>query len=233
MKQLLLLKHLNNNPKRAQNRHLASNAFCLFLLIIVVAGYIPFHGICLSEVHATEAPSRDVNFVALWVRQKKDNQQLPFIILDKKNAHLFVFSDAGDLLGDAPVLLGMSVGDVLPRHVIGKSLSQIPVKDRITQAGRFLAYKGFDTHRKPVIWVDIESRLAIHEVVNTPSQKRFERLASATTSDNRISWGCINVPIVFFQSVLISAFTSGKGYVYILPETSPVAEFFGIDTELY
>jgi hypothetical protein len=182
----------------------------------------------LNAAFASEIPVSDASFVAMWVTKVGDNKKYPFIILDKKNAHLFVYSPEGKLIGDAPTLLGMSTGDILPDGIAGKPLSKIPEKDRITQAGRFFARKGYDSHDKVVLWVDFATQLAIHEVINVPGQHRLERLDSPTAKDNRVSWGCINVPVVFFQSTLMGTFSSGKGYVYILPENFPVAEFFGI-----
>jgi hypothetical protein len=44
-------------------------------------------------------------------------------------------------------------------------------------------------------------------------------LASPTPLDNRISYGCINVPVPFFQQVIQSNFSGSGGIVYILPET--------------
>ncbi|MBN2785316.1 MAG: hypothetical protein JXR25_10840 [Pontiellaceae bacterium] len=166
--------------------------------------------------------------VAAWVRKTGDNQKYPFIILDKKIARIFVYSVEGELVGDAPALLGMSAGDILPDGIAGKPLSKIPEKDRITQAGRFFARKGYDNHDKVVLWVDFPTQLAIHEVVNVPGQRRLERLNSPTPKDNRVSWGCINVPVVFFQTSLMGTLSSGKGYVYILPELLPVGDYFGI-----
>ena len=40
--------------------------------------------------------------------------------------------------------------------------------------------------------------------------------------DNRISFGCINVPLAFFENVVSRAFKDTTGVVYVLPEL-PVA----------
>ena len=197
---------------------------CFFALCLAL-----WPGAFLADSLASENSFSDASFVAAWVRKTGDSKGYPFIILDKKNARLFVYSSDGRLVGDAPVLLGMSAGDILPAGIAGKPLSQIPEKDRITQAGRFFARKGYDNHDKVVLWVDFATQLAIHEVINVPGQQRLEKLDSPTPKDNRISWGCINLPVVFFQSTLIGTFTSGKGYVYIMPEVLPLAPFFGIE----
>ncbi|MBV5276836.1 hypothetical protein JZU56_03175, partial [bacterium] len=53
------------------------------------------------------------------------------------------------------------------------------------------------------------------------------RLATATPLDNRISYGCINVPAAFFKQVVHPMFAGTSGIVYVLPETRPVMAFFG------
>ena len=53
------------------------------------------------------------------------------------------------------------------------------------------------------------------------------RLASPTPLDNRISYGCINVPTQFYEKVVSRAFAGTHGIVYVLPETRPAREVFG------
>ena len=181
-----------------------------------------------SLLKSTSQVSSDVLLVSVWVIKTGDNHQLPFIVLDKKGARVFVFSAQGAPLGDAPVLLGLAVGDFLPPGISNKPLSQIPPESRITQAGRFYARIGKDSNRKEVLWIDYDSALAIHPVVTgNVEQHRLERLHSPTISDNRISWGCINVLPDFYFNVISSAFAR-NGFVYILPETMSASDFFGI-----
>ena len=56
--------------------------------------------------------------------------------------------------------------------------------------------------------------------------KELERLATATTLDKRISYGCINVPVKFYENVVHPAFTGTNGIVYVLPETRSTREVF-------
>ena len=68
----------------------------------------------------------------------------------------------------------------------------------------------------------------MHRVItNNPKERRLQRLATPTSADNRISWGCINVPARFFDAVISPAFAGTKGIVYVLPETRPVRSAFG------
>jgi hypothetical protein len=67
----------------------------------------------------------------------------------------------------------------------------------------------------------------MHRVVTgTPKDHRLQRLATPTPLDNRISFGCINVPIDFFDRTLLPAFKSTKGVVYILPEVKAIRDVF-------
>ena len=52
-------------------------------------------------------------------------------------------------------------------------------------------------------------------------------LASPTAADNRISYGCINVPVKFYEDVVSPAFKGTYGIVYVLPETRPAQQVFG------
>lgn len=45
--------------------------------------------------------------------------------------------------------------------------------------------------------------------------------------DNRISYGCINVPALFYQQVISPTFKKTSGVVYVLPETRSAQQQFG------
>ena len=179
-----------------------------------------------------ESASRDVRYVADWIVDSGDNRaddsaRLPFVILDKKEAKIFVFHADGQLRGAAPALLGLGRGDTALPGIGARELSNIPPKDRVTPAGRFVAEIGTDSHGEDVLWVDYEGAVAIHRVITTnPKEHRLQRLATPTSRDNRISWGCINIPVKFYEKVVQPAFTGTKGIVYVLPETEPASKVF-------
>jgi hypothetical protein len=64
-------------------------------------------------------------------------------------------------------------------------------------------------------------------ITTKPAERRLERLASATPLDNRISYGCINVPARFYEDVVRPAFSNSDGIVYVLPETRAARVVFG------
>jgi hypothetical protein len=175
-----------------------------------------------------ERPSTDARQIADWVVDSTDNRGLPFVVADKIDAKVFVFDASGRILGAAPALFGAAKGDYSVPGIGDRPLSDQPRKTRITPAGRFVAALGIDSHGHGVVWVDYRAAVALHRVITTnPKEHRLERLATPTPSDNRISWGCINVPVRFYDTVVKPAFTGAGGIVYVLPETSQPLKFFG------
>jgi len=205
-----------------------AGAFLFCLLLPLAAGAADFR----KAVFEKERSTADVRHVANWVvhagdNHAGDNKQLPFAILDKKDARVYVFNADGRLQGAAPALLGIGIGDTALPGIGARELSAIAPKDRITQAGRFVSEIGADSHGEDVLWLDYEGGLAMHRVITTnPKERRAHRLATSTPADNRISYGCINIPVKFYEEVVRTTFSGMKGIVYVLPETKPVHTVF-------
>ena len=162
-----------------------------------------------------------------WVLETADNQGLPFLIVDKINAEVSAFDREGRLLGIAPVLLGLARGDISPAGIGDRPLSAIEPRERITPAGRFMASMGENLGGKSILWIDYDSALSLHPVVTTrAADRRLERLATAAPDDNRISYGCVNVPAEFYDKIVQPAFKGTVGVVYILPESQSLAQVF-------
>jgi hypothetical protein len=163
-----------------------------------------------------------------WVVNARDNQAMPFMIVDKVNARVFMFDPRGRLQGAAAALLGLARGDNSTPGIGERPLSSILPAERTTPAGRFVASLDHDRHGQELLWVDYNTALALHRVVRgKPSEQRLQRLASATPADNRVSYGCINVPAAFYDRYVSPAFKASSGVVYILPETRSIREVFG------
>jgi hypothetical protein len=174
-----------------------------------------------------EQASQEARHVADWVVHSADNRGMPFAIVDKANAKVFVFDPAGRILGAAPALLGLAKGDDAVPGIGNRPLSSIRPEERTTPAGRFVASLDRNLGGKEILWVDYDTAVSMHPVVKgTPAERRAERLATPTPLDNRISYGCINVPANFFQHVVHTAFSGTNGIVYVLPETRPAREAF-------
>ncbi len=174
-----------------------------------------------------ELASRDARFVADWVVDSGDNRGMPFVIVDKVDAKVFVFHSDGQLRGAAPALLGMAQGDDAVPGIGNRDMKSIRPEERTTPAGRFTSYLGINFYRKDILWVDYEGAVSLHRVVtNKPEERRLERLATPTPLDNRISYGCINVPAKFFDKVVKPTFKGVMGIVYVLPEIKSKKDVF-------
>jgi hypothetical protein len=188
-------------------------------------------GAALAPPHRADfvsaQPSPQARYVADWVVDAGDNQRLPFALVDKVAAQVFVFDANGRLLGTAPVLLGLAVGDDAVPGIGQRKLSSIRPEERTTPAGRFVAALDRNLHGAEVLWVDYEGAISMHPVItNNAKEQRAERLATATPQDNRISYGCINVPVAFYKNVVHPAFAGTHGIVYVLPETRTPQQVF-------
>jgi hypothetical protein len=172
-----------------------------------------------------EAASADVREIAAWA-VSGDAQGLPFVVVDKVAAKVFTFDPAGRLLGASAALLGIGHGDESVAGIGTRKLATITPNERTTPAGRFQASLGHD-FEQDILWIDYDAALSLHRViVGNPRDHRAGRLASASPLDNRISYGCINVPARFYDKVVMPAFTGTVGIVYILPETKPLHAVF-------
>jgi len=174
-----------------------------------------------------DAPSLEMTQVTNWILATHNNGEFPFIIIDKVAAQLFVFDAEGQALGSAPVLIGIAKGDESEPGVGTTALSHIPTEQRTTPAGRFLAKYGRASGHEQVLWVDYANAVSLHPVVTSnKSEHRLQRLQSASPDDNRITYGCINVPAEFYKSVVSPLFKGAGGIVYILPESRLLSEVF-------
>jgi len=174
-----------------------------------------------------EQASGAAHELANWVVRVADHQGLPFVVVDKVQAHVYVFNNKGHLLGAAPVLLGLAHGDDGTPGIGDRPLSRIQPEERNTPAGRFVAALAYNLSRQEILWVDYEQGISMHPVRSVnPQERRQERLDSPTVNDNRISYGCINVSNSFWREVLKPTFVGTQGVVYVLPETRPLRSVF-------
>ena len=174
-----------------------------------------------------ESASEAARKVAAWAIAVGDHQGMPFLIVDKIEARVFAFDRQGALLGAAPVLLGLARGDESPLGIGQRKLSSISPEERVTPAGRFVAALGENLSGKGILWVDYDAAVSLHRVDTAKlAERRLQRLATPSASDNRISYGCINVPVDFYETIVDPLFKATAGVVYILPEMRPVEEVF-------
>jgi len=176
----------------------------------------------------SRAPSPDARYLADWIADSRDNNASDFIVVDKKMATVYVFDGHARLRGASPVLLGAAIGDDTVPGIGDRPLNQIMPEERTTPAGRFVAERGRNAHNVDVVWVDYDAAVSMHRVITTnPNERRLQRLATTTVDDNRISLGCINVPVAFYESSIRPMFATRRAIVYVLPETRSVQSVFG------
>ena len=194
------------------------------MIAVSAAFACPSHALAQESTVAIDpgVASEGVRQVAGWAIASGDSGGLPFIVIDKVAAHVFLFGAGGEPLGAAPALLGIATGDDTAPGIGDIKMSKIPKGDRTTPAGRFVGRVATVRGMGSVLWVDYASAVALHAVVTSnKKERRLQRLNSPTPDDNRITFGCINVPTAFYADSVRPLFAKG-GLVYILPEGKPL-----------
>jgi hypothetical protein len=172
--------------------------------------------------------SREAAGLREWVRESGDAAGRPFAIVDKNAARIYIYDAAGELQGQSPALLGSTIGDhIVPGVGMRAQLGQVGEDERTTPAGRFESQPGRNDKGEHVVWVDYESAFAIHRLRPGFSFKaRADRLATALADDKRVSWGCVVVPVAFYENVVQRVLGDARGVVYVMPEAQPLRSVF-------
>ncbi|MDB5731566.1 MAG: hypothetical protein JWQ03_1461 [Variovorax sp.] len=203
-------------------------ALALAAALAAPGGAAVAQGVALPAAALSKA-SADVLRLASWVRATYDNRSLPFAVIDKKAAMVHVFDAGGGLRASSPVLLGLARGDDSVPGIGERKMSEIRPNERTTPAGRFVSEPGENLQGEDIVWIDYDAAVSMHRVrANNKAERRLERLATPTPDDNRISYGCVNVPALFYDTYVKPALGNAPGVVYVLPETRPVDAMFGI-----
>ena len=181
-----------------------------------------------TEAESEGSQSAAAMRVADWIAASGDNRSLPYIIIDKKTASLFLFDAKRKSLGEVPVLIGVAVGDDASPGIGRKSLAKIGPAEKTTPSGRFLAQYGLAAGRQKMLWVDYATSVGLHPIPKDAgkNEHRRQRMLSPTADDNRITFGCINVPMAFYNKNVRPLFQRKGGYVYVLPDTKPLEVVF-------
>jgi hypothetical protein len=175
-------------------------------------------------------PTPDARELVEWIAQTGDNAGMPFVLVDKQAAMLHVFNATASLQDSTPVLLGSAPGDDSVPGIGKRPVAEVRPEERTTPAGRFVGRFGHTLTGEDVVWVDYEAAVSMHRVRPRlqPKERRAERLASDTIEDNRISYGCINVPAAFYDAHIHPVFASMPALVYVLPEQKSLQQVFGL-----
>ncbi len=171
--------------------------------------------------------SDDVRRIADWIASSNDASGHAFVVVDKREAQLYVFDADARLSASTPVLLGSARGDDSVPGIGNRQISAVLPDERTTPAGRFVGERGHNARGEDVIWVDYDAAVSMHRVLTSnPEERRLERLATPTSDDNRISYGCINIPVDFYEAHIQPTFAGAPAIVYVLPEVRSVSEVF-------
>ena len=181
------------------------------------------------EFVATRA-SADARSVVAWVLDSRDAKGRPFAVVDKHAAHIYVFHADGRLAGDSAVLLGSTLGDhTVPGVGARAQTGDVRPEERTTPAGRFEAQPGENAKGEHVVWVDYASAFAIHRLrPGFAYQARSTRLATDRPTDRRVSWGCVVVPVRFYEQVVENVLGRSRSVVYVIPEAAPLHAVFAL-----
>ena len=217
------IRSLVSHPVRTAAASLAL-AFCVAPFALADETVAPAAAGPIDELPVGQQVSDTVIQLAGWVIASGDNGGYPFTIIDKAAAQILVFAPDGRLRGAAPGLFGSAIGDHSAPGVADSALRDIPMEDRTTPAGRFVGGYGPALGGERALWIDHENAVSIHPVVTTaPEENRPERLASPTPDDNRITHGCINVSLQFYEYVISPSYANG-GLFYVLPDVVALGE---------
>jgi hypothetical protein len=199
------------------------------LFVFLFSGYADTEEIPDKAFFASEEADTSVHEVADWIVNSRDNKEKPFVIVDKKLARIYVFKKEGLIIATSPALLGQAIGDFSFPGVGDKKLCEIKPYERTTPAGKFLARRGFNVDGTEVIWIDFDTALAIHPISSNPEKHQLQHLRSPSSKDKRKTLGCVTVTKEFYITIICPLFAEGNGFVYILPETMPVNDFFKLE----
>lgn len=191
---------------------------------VPVAAAPPLHG-------KTAAPlTADASTLLTWVKASADHRGLPFMVIDKRQARLWVLDAQARVIGSTPVLLGLAVGDHTVAGIGERPLEQVLPEERTTPAGRFGIEPGRNLDGEDILWLDYDAGVSMHRVrTGNKTERRLQRLATPTGADNRISFGCINVPAAFYDRYIQPLFAQlprDRAAIYLLPETRPLRSAF-------
>jgi hypothetical protein len=89
-------------------------------------------------------PSSDLHHMANWIAGSGDNAAMPFVVIDKRAARLYVFDAQARLVDHTAVLLGSAHGDDSVPGIGDKPIAHVLPEERTTPAGRFAGQRGLD-----------------------------------------------------------------------------------------
>lgn len=154
-----------------------------------------------------------------WIAHTGNNAGAPYVVVDKREARVWVFDAQHRPLGSTAALLGLALGDQEVADIRQRDVTRLAKDARITPAGRFATEPGLNIQGEDVVWLDYAAGLAMHRVRPGLAQaSRLKRLAEQVASAQRVSMGCVVLPVAFYEGVIRPLLGRQAGVVYVLPE---------------
>lgn len=148
-----------------------------------------------------------------------------FLIVDKVQGKMSLVSPTGEVINETKVLVGRDKSDVIDTDAYAGNKK---FAYKITPAGIFPVkrYKADKYGGTVLVFIDgVAAATALHRVyLGNPAQKRDKRILSDDPNVRRITNGCINVPVDFFDEVL-EKLPNGT-LLFVLPEQAKTTEQF-------
>ena len=155
-----------------------------------------------------------------------------FLMVDKP-AGRFVLFQNGRPTFIGPALTGQSNADILPPGATSEEFAQlVALEDKVTPAGRFSVWPGYDRNYGPILDVkELKGKdwgIAVHQVyLGTPSEHRAERIRSPDQNAHHITFGCINVTPEAIRVLTRELPKDRPTPLYVLPQdTSRTSAYF-------
>ncbi|MFZ2220179.1 MAG: L,D-transpeptidase [Rhodoferax sp.] len=150
-----------------------------------------------------------------------------FAVIDKVAATVSLFDAAGNFVAASPVLVGRAIGDQSVPGIGERPMNAIAPHERTTPAGRFDSEPGINLSGEALVWIDYDAAVSMHRLRPAHTdEKRPQRMASPSPADNRITYGCVNVPVAFYLQWVLPTLGTIPGVIYVLPETQPAKQVF-------
>lgn len=147
-----------------------------------------------------------------------------YVIVDKPRAQMYVIGKDKKILAEFPVILGKSLGEGLNTADANSPIAT----NATTPAGKFkLGHKDINPsdiieYKGKVFSIYGTDALKIHITYPLEYAKRTAALNSETPTDNRLSWGCINVSQENFDKYLAGNVTENTT-LFITPDDPSLA----------
>ena len=152
----------------------------------------------------------------VYLLEIKNNKS--FVLIDKPTATGYIYDSTGRLINNFPVLLGRDKGDGV--NVVDGSKDKLSSSDRaITSSGKFkLTKEGIQKadiveYKDKIFLLKDGNGVAIHITYQGELEKRTKALNTKTISDNRQSWGCVNISESNFDKYVTPYIKEGSSII--------------------